>query len=205
MPRDYDKTHKNILECSKVHFLKHGFERASLREICKMAGITTGAFYRHFKDKENVFCEIVEPVIQEMYSLYATAEIKNYDALQLCDLEHMWSFEGNQLIATVEMMYANYDVFKLLLKCAEGTKYAAFIHELAVAEVTMTEKYMAAVRNNGYDVAYVNENEIHMLIEAQFTTLCEIIMHDYPLEEALHYVETTSTFFVAGWRAIFKI
>ena len=43
----YDITHKKILESGKELFLKNGYERTNLRELCKKAGVTTGAFYRH--------------------------------------------------------------------------------------------------------------------------------------------------------------
>ena len=50
----FDDTHTKILDCGKKHFLKNGFEKASLRDICKDAGVTTGAFYRHFNDKNEL-------------------------------------------------------------------------------------------------------------------------------------------------------
>ena len=34
--------------------------KASLRNICKEAGVTTGALYFFFKDKEDLFAALVE-------------------------------------------------------------------------------------------------------------------------------------------------
>ena len=51
---DYEATHKKILDCGKNIFKTQGFEKANLRAICKAAGVTTGAFYGHFEDKEAV-------------------------------------------------------------------------------------------------------------------------------------------------------
>ena len=48
MSRDFQQTHENLLLCAQKHFLKYGFERASIREICKDAHVTNGAFYNHF-------------------------------------------------------------------------------------------------------------------------------------------------------------
>ena len=73
MSRDFQQTHENLLACAKEHFLENGFERASIREICKAAHVTNGAFYNHFEDKEALFGALVEPVVQavsEMYSDY---------------------------------------------------------------------------------------------------------------------------------------
>ena len=59
---DYEATHKKILDRGKNIFKTQGFEKANLRAICKSAGVTTGAFYGHFEDKEALFSELVEPV-----------------------------------------------------------------------------------------------------------------------------------------------
>jgi len=62
---NFDDTHSKILDCGRKHFLKNGFEKASLRDICKDAGVTTGAFYRHFNDKNELF-ELEENLIPVM-------------------------------------------------------------------------------------------------------------------------------------------
>ncbi len=59
MSRDFQQTHENLLLRAKKHFLQVGFERASIREICKDASVTNGAFYNHFEDKEALFGSLV--------------------------------------------------------------------------------------------------------------------------------------------------
>ena len=56
----YEITHERIMESGRTLFLKNGYERTNLRELCKGAGITTGAFYRHFEDKEALFAALVD-------------------------------------------------------------------------------------------------------------------------------------------------
>ena len=45
------ETKAKILSSAKTEFLEKGFMNASLRTIAANAGLTTGAMYRHFKDK----------------------------------------------------------------------------------------------------------------------------------------------------------
>ena len=45
-------TLQKILEAGKAEFLEKGFKSASLRNIVKTAGVTTGAFYGYFSGKE---------------------------------------------------------------------------------------------------------------------------------------------------------
>ena len=49
----------NIHKAAKKEFLDKGFQMASLRNIVKNAGVTTGAFYGYYKSKEAVLNKMV--------------------------------------------------------------------------------------------------------------------------------------------------
>ena len=53
-------TQQKILEAAKQEFLEKGFQGASLRNIVKTAGVTTGAFYGYYSNKEALFAALVE-------------------------------------------------------------------------------------------------------------------------------------------------
>lgn len=44
-----------ILKSARGEFVKHGFEKSSLKAICDGAGVTTGALYKRYKGKEELF------------------------------------------------------------------------------------------------------------------------------------------------------
>ena len=48
---DYEKR-KLLIEAAKKEFLEKGYNKASLRNICAKAGMTTGALYFFFDNKE---------------------------------------------------------------------------------------------------------------------------------------------------------
>lgn len=52
MANEESTTLQNILAAGKEEFLEKGFKSASLRNIVKTAGVTTGAFYGYFSGKE---------------------------------------------------------------------------------------------------------------------------------------------------------
>ena len=54
-------TLEHILQAAMEEFSDKGFLGASLRQIVKKAGVTTGAFYGYFSSKEALFNAIVEP------------------------------------------------------------------------------------------------------------------------------------------------
>ena len=82
----YDLTHKKIMDSGKVNFLNDGYERANLRKICKDAGVTTGAFYRHFNDKEDLFISLVDPLAKELLGFYNKFEEESFQNIEKnCD------------------------------------------------------------------------------------------------------------------------
>ncbi|HIG0358533.1 TetR/AcrR family transcriptional regulator [Clostridium sporogenes] len=51
---------QHILETAIMKFTEKGFEKTSLREIASAAGLTTGAIYHHFKNKDELFYHAVK-------------------------------------------------------------------------------------------------------------------------------------------------
>ena len=64
-----DITKNRILECAKGEFLSKGFENAKVAEIAKLAKVTTGALYQHFKNKEDLYDCIVSPICDGFISI----------------------------------------------------------------------------------------------------------------------------------------
>ena len=61
MGQDALTTRDQIQRAAIREFWEKGFRGASLRQIVKNAGVTTGAFYGYFSSKEALFASIVEP------------------------------------------------------------------------------------------------------------------------------------------------
>ena len=71
------QTEQKLIESGKAEFLKKGYAKANLRDLCKTAGVTTGAFYFSFANKEALLAAILDPVIadyERMCSMFAQRE-----------------------------------------------------------------------------------------------------------------------------------
>ena len=100
--RDFQQTHDNLLDCAKKHFLKFGFERSSIREICKDAHVTNGAFYNHFEDKEALFGALVEPVLRSVSELYADSVMRHFVLIKSEDLPQLWELSAKTTERMIE-------------------------------------------------------------------------------------------------------
>ena len=51
MKKETDELNEKILESARSEFLAYGYQDASLRRICRAAGLTTGALYKRYESK----------------------------------------------------------------------------------------------------------------------------------------------------------
>lgn len=56
------RTESAILNAALTLMREKGFDGVTVRDICKAAGITTGAFYHHFQSKEELFSKGFAPL-----------------------------------------------------------------------------------------------------------------------------------------------
>lgn len=59
------ETRLALIEAGMTAFSEEGVDLPSLDAICARAGFTRGAFYVHFKDREDFFEAVVEKVLQD--------------------------------------------------------------------------------------------------------------------------------------------
>ena len=201
MPKDKSETHQKILPAAMAEFLEKGFEKATMRDIAEAAGITAAGLYRHFADKEAMFAALVEPVLAQCDAWYAQHKAEDYAYLEQGDMEAMWN-QGTEMEMMLDLVYENFDVFKLLLCRAEGTKYAAFQHDFVMLEQRETLLYLEAAKARGVPVRDIRPEELHLLLTAYVSAMFEVVVHDFTREDAIHYLRTLEEFFIPGWRAV---
>jgi len=59
MQQRSEETRTRILEAALRRFANHGYDAASVDEICTDAGVSKGAFYHHFPTKQDIFLELL--------------------------------------------------------------------------------------------------------------------------------------------------
>lgn len=56
-PAAGERTRRRIVSVAAKAFRKHGIDGIGVRDVMKLAGLTPGSFYFHFRDKEQLFAE----------------------------------------------------------------------------------------------------------------------------------------------------
>ena len=57
-------TREALIDAALAEFAEHGFDAPSLDAICARAGYTRGAFYVHFRDREDLVVAVVSRVVE---------------------------------------------------------------------------------------------------------------------------------------------
>ena len=172
-----------ILKSARAEFVKHGFEKSSLKAICDGAGVTTGALYKRYKGKEELFCAVVEQTVAD---LYAEAKRRgNLDPASMTDeqLIRAWEMEGSDMMWWFQYLYERREDFYLLLACSEGTRYSNFQHDWVALLTKATSAFLEEAKSRGLCRNDIQPEELHILLSAFWTTIYEPFIHHFTWEQ----------------------
>lgn len=192
-------TLEKIQQAALTEFLDKGFLSASLRQIVKNAGVTTGAFYGYFSCKEALFASIVEPHAAALMGRFMEAQTSFAGRPEAEQPEHMGEDSESCLDWMVDYICQNREPVKLLLCRAEGIGYESFVHNMVEVEVEYTLRYMEVLRRLGRRVPTLSRSLCHIIASGMFNGLFEVVIHDMPYEQALRDVKQLRAFYTAGW------
>lgn len=205
MQAEESKTLQKILEAGKSEFLEKGFKSASLRNIVKTAGVTTGAFYGYFSGKEALFASLVEEHAKAIMNIFMSAQEEFVKLPSEVQAKHMGVESRSSLNSIIDYIYNHFDEFKLLICKSEGTSYENFIHHMVEIEVEQTLAFIDVLRSQGKNVPNMEKEVCHMIVSGMFSGIFELIQHDMKKENARKYVSELQDFYIAGWSKILGI
>ena len=139
-----------IHHAARTEFLEKGFKSASLRNIVKTAGVTTGAFYGYYDSKEELFEALVEEQYQTFMKTYKKAMREFAELPPEQQVEYMGDISYHYMHDMLLYAYDYLDEFKLILCCSEGTRYAGMLDELVEMEIQGTHEYQEVLNSLGY-------------------------------------------------------
>lgn len=193
------ETRKKLLECAKKEFLEKGYMKASLRNICKDAGVTTGALYFFFKDKEDLFGALVEEPLKQLYGTmekHYTTEIDHEEQVAQLDLSDNADLEASRQI--IRHMYANRVAFLLLLTKAQGSRFENCADEI----VDISEKQYRSLCDAVTSAAgkpRVDDYMTHWMAHIMVDTFAYLFLHEEEERVALKHIDALTRYLTRGW------
>lgn len=163
MLKEIHATKDKILETARRIAIENGFENLTIRDICKDAGISVGAFYHHFSTKEEM--------IDESFLIYdynLDSRLNEYDDSN--PLDTLKSLLLDQIVFVSSFPHALVvEYYRAILSSSskgavnkERTYYrcVAYFVELALEQHQFSNNYTKEYLTN-YFIKHIRGNLIH--------------------------------------------
>ncbi len=199
MPRDKTANHIKIMAAARDEFLEVGFEKASMRSIGERCGMTAAGIYRHCRDKEDLFDQLVTPAVEKI-EVWINAHVAEYEAALKNNECITWKGSASDMMR--EIVYPNIEDYHLLLTKSQGTKYENFLHDMTERHQKMFQNYIKTLKKHGIKVWDVDPKELHLLFSAFTTAMFEPVIHNYSRKDAIRCLYTIEAFFLPGWKKL---
>lgn len=184
------QTEQKLIRSGRAEFLKKGYVKASLRDICKAAGVTTGAFYFSFESKEALMTAILDPVIADYEHMCAElAQREEEDPGTADDNERQ----------IMEYLSEHRAEAIILMERSEGSRYEGFrqkvYSQMQAAFTSYFSKFMGSEPDS---------EMIRILVAMRLRGYMELIEGDYTVEERLKLAREIGIHADAGSMALIQ-
>ena len=93
-----------LIESARKEFMEKGFIKAELKTICNNANITTGAVYKRYKGKQELFGAVVEKAVATLDSFVSERTDVDFSSMSDEEVKNTWIMNEKYIL----------DVFKIL-------------------------------------------------------------------------------------------
>lgn len=188
-----------IIKAAKEEFLEKGFQKASLHKIAEQAGITTGALYTRYKNKDALFASLTEEAINGMKlhaeplkEMYCEVE-KNKDKNEFLKV---MSYERQLYL---DLIFEYYDECKLFFCLSDGSSIETMMEQMMETKANETVAFFQRIAKKPVDL-----NGVKIIMQEQYHFYRLILSKGYSKEEAASCIQMIETFYEAGWRELFE-
>ena len=182
---------ERLLASAKEEFLAHGFRNASLRKICAKAGVTTGALYFFFHNKEELFSCIVEKPLAIYEEIIQSAVDSGWENSAV-------ALQNEERIIRFLLQYK--EEYQLILEKAEGTRYEGFYKRYKARVEAICTVYFEK-----HTPGKVNQNLVKLLVNTKLQSYLELMKENIAFEEAVELTKYMAYYADAGLTELVKI
>lgn len=200
------ETRQLLLQCAKKEFMEKGYSKASLRSICKEAGVTTGALYFFFQDKDDLFCSLVSDSLMRIMELIKEHQQfeENEAKEEILSSNHDMESERILVEVLVHEMYQNRDEMLLLVNGAQGSSLENAVDRI-IDEMDAHNLHLARATCQELGIPMLEENLVHWMSHNQIDMFLYMLKHIETEEQALVFGRQAMTYLVTGWFALFGV
>lgn len=179
-----------LIDSARAEFLEKGYEKASLRAICKNANVTTGALYFFFRNKADLFDSIVSETAQRMMEL-----VERQTVAEIGGSSDSAAYQRE----LSEYLCRNKDEVRILLDCSVGTKYEHFGDEYGSA---VGRGFFAFYDSFGGTPEY--RDIMKLIVRMRVHGYIEMLKGDYDMDKMMKFSALMEAYGDSGFEGMMK-
>ncbi len=192
-----------LLKSAKEEFKKHGFLRAELKTICDNAGVTTGAVYKRYKGKEELFQAVVIETAKVLDDFISVRTDVEFSEMTDEEVRSTWMMSEKYTLDMFRMLWDVREDFVLLLEKSAGTAYENYGHDFSRKMTLAYMQYYKEAKKRKIATADITEEEMHVLCTSFWTAVYEPFIHDMSWKDIEKHCKVLCRFF--NWPAAISI
>ena len=187
----------SIVKAAYDEFLSCGFQKASLHRIAENAGVTTGAIYTRYKNKDALFVSLLQDFIRVLEEAFAPAAAEYEKAGQLGTTEALLEAIDFEERIYIKLLTEYYDECTLFFSRSDGSSVEAMLTGLMRRKTQQTVEFFCRIYGKA-----PNAEAIRLLMGSQFWYFRQLLDAHLKEDKMLDCLHTLIDFFNAGWRQL---
>ena len=186
-----------IIRAAYEEFLSCGFQRASLHKIAEKAGVTTGAIYTRYKNKDELFVSLLHDFVGRLEEIFIPAMLEYEKAGQCGTTDALLKAIDFEERIYMKLLTEYYDECTLFFSRSDGSSVETMLKELMNRKTEQTVAFFAHIYGKAPD-----EDAVRLLMGAQFWYFRQLLDEHMEEEKMFECLHTLIGFFNAGWRQL---
>ena len=192
-----------VLTVARQQFGQKGYAKTSMREIAGLAGIGVGNIYNYFTNKDELFCEVVRPVLNALEAMLQEHHgIRGEDIMMMRSEKYLKSCIDEY----VSLIDKHRGLMEILLFRAQGSSLEHFREDYTDRSTELVKEWFSSMQQKHPEInTAVSDFIIHLHTVWMFTLFEELLMHSVSRQEMESILHDYILFEIQGWRAIIQI
>ena len=186
-----------IVCAAREEFLSCGFQKASLHKIAEKAGVTTGAIYTRYKNKDALFVSLLQSFLEELHTIFSPVAAEYEKAEQIGTTEALLAAIDFEEHLYIELLHTHYDACTLFFSRSDGSSMETMLNELMRQKTEQTVAFFSRVYGKE-----PNADAIRLLMGSQFWYFRQLLHEHLAEDRMLACLYTLLDFCNAGWRQL---
>lgn len=198
-----DDIRKDILKVAKEEFHSNGFKDASMRTIAKKAGVGLSNIYNYFKNKDEIFLEVLSPLMAAFDKLTIEHNSPENLTLEIFNSEEYYLRHTN---AYVDLIINHKDELNLLLFQSYGSSLENFRDTFTDKQTRVGMEYLQKMKEKYPHInTEISDFFIHTMSSWWLSIIGEIVSHNLSTRAIKKFFSEYMEFGIAGWKRIMRV